>query len=64
MDKPNLTIIITSIVIGVLWAWIMDYQEWWQWLLSIIVAGIIVYLIVGVFMTIVTIVAIISLYKY
>lgn len=64
MDKPNLTIIITSIVIGVLWAWIMDYQEWWQWLLSIIMAGIIVYLIVGVFMTIVTIVAIISLYKY
>lgn len=64
MDKPNLTIIITSIVIGVLWAWIMDYQEWWQWLLSIIVIGIIVYLIVGIFMFIITIVTLLMLYKY
>ena len=64
MDKPNLTIIMTSIVIGGLWAWGMGYTEWWQWLLSIIVTGIIVYLIVGIFMSIVTIVAIISLCKY
>lgn len=64
MDKPNLTIIMTSIVIGELWAWIMGYTEWWQWLLSIIIAGIIIYVIVGIFMSIITIVAIISLYKY
>jgi len=64
MDKPNLTIIMTSIVIGGLWAWIMGYTEWWQWLLSIIIAGIIIYVIVGIFMSIITIVAIISLYKY
>ena len=42
----------------------MGYTEWWQWLLSIIVTGIIVYLIVGIVMAIVTIIAIISLYKY
>lgn len=54
----------TSIVIGGLWAWIMGYTEWWQWLLSIIIAGIIIYVIVGIFMSIITIVAIISLYKY
>lgn len=64
IDKTNFILITLSITIGVLFAWIMGYAEWWQWLLSIIVACIIVYLIVGIFMTIVTIVAIISLYKY
>lgn len=64
MDKTNFILITLSITIGVLFAWIMGYAEWGQWLLSIIVACIIVYLIVGIFMTIVTIVAIISLYKY
>lgn len=64
IDKTNFILITLSITIGVLFAWIMGYTEWWQWLLSIIVACIIVYLIVGIFMTIVTIVAIISLYKY
>ena len=64
MDKTNTTIIFSSIAIGALFAWIMGYTEWWQWLLSIIAIGIIVYLIVGIFMTIVTIVAIILLYKY
>ena len=64
IDKTNFILITLSITIGVLFAWIMGYAEWWQWLLSIVVACIIVYLIVGIFMTIVTIVAIISLYKY
>lgn len=64
IDKTNFILITLSITIGVLFAWIMGYAEWWQWLLSIIVACIIVYLIVGIFMTIVTIVAIILLYKY
>lgn len=64
MDKTDAAIIFASIVIGSLFAWIMGYAEWWQWLLSIIVTGIILYLIVGIFMTIVTIIAILSLYKY
>lgn len=64
MDKTNTTIIFSSIAIGVLFAWIMGYTEWWQWLLSIIAIGIIVYLIVGIVMAVVTVVAIISLYKY
>lgn len=64
MDKTNFILITLSIAIGVLFACIMGYTEWWQWLLSIIVTGIIVYLIVGILMTIVTIAAIISLYKY
>lgn len=64
MDKTNTTIIFSSIAIGALFAWIMGYTEWWQWLLSIIAIGIIVYLIVGIVMAVVTVVAIISLYKY
>ena len=64
MDKTNCILITLSITIGVLFAWVMGYTEWWQWLLSIIVTGIIVYLIVGIVMAIVTIIAIISLYKY
>lgn len=64
MDKTDAAIIFASIVIGLLFAWIIGYAEWWQWILSIIVTGIIVYLIVGIFMTIVTIIAILSLYKY
>ena len=64
MDKTNCILITLSITRGVLFAWVMGYTEWWQWLLSIIVTGIIVYLIVGIVMAIVTIIAIISLYKY
>ena len=64
MDKTHCILITLSITIGVLFAWVMGYTEWWQWLLSIIVTGIIVYLIVGIVMAIVTIIAIISLYKY
>lgn len=64
MDKTNFIIITISIILGGLFAWIKGYNEWWQWILSIIVTGIIVYIIVGIFMAIVTIVAIISLYKY
>lgn len=65
MDKTtHLIIIAIAIILGGLFAWTKDYHEWWQWILSIIVTGIIVYIIVGIFMAIVTIVAIISLYKY
>lgn len=64
MDKTNFIIIAISIILGGLFAWIMDYHEWWQWILSIIATTIIVYLIVGVFMAILTIVAIISMYRY
>ena len=64
MDKTHCILITLSITIGVLFAWVMGYTEWRQWLLSIIVTGIIVYLIVGIVMAIVTIIAIISLYKY
>ena len=64
MDKTNCILITLSITTGVLFAWVMGYTEWWQWLLSIIVTGIIVYLIVGIVMAIVTIIAIILLYKY
>lgn len=52
MDKTNATIILVSIAIGVLFAWLMGYTEWWQWLLSIVVAGIIVYCIVGICMVV------------
>lgn len=64
MDKTNFILITLSITLGILFAWVMGYTEWWQWLLSIIVAGIIAYLVVGIFMAIVTIFAILSLYKY
>lgn len=64
MDKTNVIIITISIIIGGLYAWIMGYQEWWQWLLSIIVTGLIVYIVVGIFMFIVTIVSLFVLYKY
>lgn len=50
MDKNNGIIITLSIIFGGLFAWIMGYTEWWQWLLSIIVIGVIVYLIVGIFL--------------
>ena len=52
MDKTNATIIFVSVVIGVLFAWLMGYTEWWQWLLSIIVTGIIVYCVVGICMVV------------
>lgn len=64
MDKTNLIIVTTSVVIGGLWAWIMGYQEWWQWILSIIVTGIIIYIVIGIFMFIVTIVSLFMLHKY
>lgn len=64
MDKNNGIIITLSIIFGGLFAWIMGYTEWWQWLLSIIVIGVIVYLIVGIFMFIITIVTLLMLYKY
>ena len=52
MDKTNATIIFVSVVMGVLFAWLMGYAEWWQWLLSIIVTGIIVYFVVGICMVV------------
>lgn len=64
MDKTNLIIVTTSVAIGGLWAWIMVYQEWWQWILSIIVTGIIIYIVIGIFMFIVTIVSLFMLHKY
>lgn len=64
MDKTNLIIVTTSVVIGGLWAWIMGYQEWWQWILSIIIIGIIIYIVIGIFMFIVTIVSLFMLHKY
>lgn len=64
MYKTNLIIVTTSVAIGGLWAWIMGYQEWWQWILSIIVTGIIIYIVIGIFMFIVTIVSLFMLHKY
>lgn len=52
MDKTNATIIFVSVVMGVLFAWLMGYAEWWQWLLSIIITGIIVYFVVGICMVV------------
>lgn len=64
MDKTNATIILISIAIGALFAWLMDYTEWWQWLLSIVVTCIIAYGLFLLFLIALTIAGYFVMRKY
>lgn len=64
MDKTNATIILISIAIGSLFARLMNYTEWWQWLLSMVVACVIAYDLFLLFLIALTIAGYFVLRKY
>lgn len=64
MDKTDAIIILASIAIGALFAWLMGCTEWWQWFLSIVVTCVIAYCLYLLFIIALAIAGFFVLCKY